>query len=55
MENNPNRPTPVKPGQSKAIQNLAREQKSYLEQARAFNEEEQARQRTEDKTEEKER
>ncbi len=49
MENNPDRPTPTEPGQSQRIQELAREQKSYLEQARAFNEEETARSRREDK------
>jgi Large polyvalent protein-associated domain 7 len=49
MENNPDRPTPAEPGQSEKIQELAREQKSYLEQARTFNEEEAARSRREDK------
>jgi hypothetical protein len=49
MENNPDQPTPTEPGQSERVQELAREQKSYLEQARAFNEEEAARSRREDK------
>jgi hypothetical protein len=49
LENNPDRPAPAEPGQSQKIQELAREQKSYLEQARAFNEDEAGRARREDK------
>ncbi len=49
MENNPDRPTPAEPGQSQKIQELAREQKSYLAQARAYNEEEAAKGQREDK------
>jgi Large polyvalent protein-associated domain 7/Relaxase/Mobilisation nuclease domain len=40
IENNPDRPTPTEPGQSQKIQELTREQRTYLEQARTFNEEE---------------
>ena len=54
MENYPDRPTQIEPGQSRRIQELAREQRSYLEQARAFNLEEKARRSEEkDKTEER--
>jgi len=55
MENNPNQPGPAEPGQSEKVQELAREQKSYLEQARIHNEEEAAKTRNEDKTREEER
>jgi hypothetical protein len=55
MENNPNQPGPAEPGQSEKVQGLAREQKSYLEQARVHNEEEAAKTRNEGKTHEEER
>ena len=54
MENNPGQPTPTEPGQSEKIQELAREQSSYLEQARIHNEEEAARSRRNDKSHEEE-
>ena len=55
MENNPGQPTPTEPGQSEKVQELAREQRSYLEQARIHNEEEAARSRRDDKSREEER
>ena len=55
MENNPGQPAPTEPGQSEKVQELTREQKSYLEQARIHNEEEAAGRRREDKTREEER
>jgi hypothetical protein len=55
MENNPSQPTPTEPGQSEKAQELAREQRSYLEQARIHNEEEAARSRRDDKSHEEER
>ena len=48
-------PTPTEPGQSEKVQELAREQKSYLEQAKLHNEEETARSRRDDKSHEEER
>ena len=55
MENNLGHPTSTEPGQSEKVQELAREQRSYLEQARLHNEEEVARSRRDDKTREEER
>ena len=55
MQNNPGQPAPTELGQSEKVQELTREQKSYLEQARIHNEEEAARGRREDKTHEEER
>ena len=55
MENNPGQPVPSERGQSEKVQELAREQKSYLDQARRHNEEEAARTRREDKSHEEER
>ena len=54
MENNPAQPTHAEPGQSEKVQELAREQRSYLEQARLHNEEEAARSRRDDKSHEEE-
>ena len=55
MENNPSQPTIAEPGQSEKVQELAREQRSYLEQAKLHNEEEAARSRRDDKSHEEER
>jgi hypothetical protein len=49
MENNPDRPAPIEAGESQRIRELSREQWLYLDQARAFNKEEAARSRGEDK------
>jgi hypothetical protein len=55
MENNPGQPTPAEPGQSEKVEELAREQRSYLEQAKFHNEEEAARSRRDDKSHDEER
>ena len=55
IENNPGEPVPSERDQSEKVQELAREQKSYLDQARLHNEEEAARSRREDKSHEEER
>ncbi len=55
MEDAPNQQGRAEPGQSEKVQELAREQKSYLDQARIHNEEEAAKSRREDKTNEEER
>lgn len=55
MEKYPDRPAPVEPGQSQKIQELAQEQRSYLEQARIFNRVEEARNRQEERDESEER
>ena len=55
MEDNPDLPAPIEPGESQRIRELSREQRSYLDQARAFNKEEAAKGRGEDKLDEEER
>ena len=55
MENNPSQPTLAEPGQSEKVQELSREQRSYLQQAKLNNEEEAARSRTDDKSHDEER
>jgi hypothetical protein len=53
MEDNPDRPAPIEPGESQRIRELSREQRSYLDQARAFNKEEAARSQGEHKDKDK--